>query len=60
MILHYINNNLLISNRSSSGVYKDEYENLELYQEMNISGVVTEIKKTAELAVHVTHATTKI
>ena len=32
MIIHYINNNILISGTSSPGGYQDESENLELWK----------------------------
>ena len=55
MLLHKINNNILISHPPYSILYQHEYENWELYQEINIFLVGNKQKK-AETAVHVTHA----
>ena len=50
-----MNNHIQISHLYYLGVYQDEYENWALYQKIKIiSG--WNGKKTAELAVHVTHA----
>ena len=39
MTIHYINNNIQTSYLTYLCVYQDEYENLELYQEINIFGL---------------------
>ena len=60
MILHYTNNNIIISHPYYLGVYQDESENSELYQEIIVLGVGTKTKTTAETVVRVTHAITNI
>ena len=40
MIMHDMNNNILIYGTSYLGGYQDEYEKWELYKEINIFGVI--------------------
>ena len=56
MLLHGINDDILISNPSYSGVYQYETEKLELYKEINIYFRLEPSKKTAETVVQITHA----
>ena len=53
MLLSYKNNNTLTSYPSSLGVYQQEYENWDLYQEINIFGLEPK-PENAELVVHTT------
>ena len=54
-LLHDINNNILISHPSYSGVYQDRYEKWELHQEINdYFGWNQKQSKTAETVVNVT------
>ena len=41
MLLHDINNNILISHPSYYAAYQDKYEKYDLYQELNMFWVVT-------------------
>ena len=54
--LHNINNNILISNLSYSGVHQDKYEKWELYQEINMFLGWNQNKKTVETVLLVTNA----
>ena len=56
MFVHYIDNNILYSHPPYSVVYQDEYENWELYQDINnVLWLEPKLLKTAETGVHVTH-----
>ena len=54
------NINIPISHPFPSGAYQDENKNWNFSQEINILGGWNQNKKTSELAVHITCATTKI
>ena len=57
MLLHGINDNILIPNLYYLGVYQDEAKILELYKEINIFWVGIKQTKTDKTAVHVSPTT---
>ena len=56
MMLHNINNNILISYPYFLGVYQDKYEKLELYQEIQIFLGWNQNKTPEETVVHVSNS----
>ena len=54
VLLHDINDHILIPHPYYSGVYQDEAKKQELYKEINIFGVGTKQNKTDKTVVHVT------
>ena len=56
MIVHDIDNNRLILHPSYLGLYQDEYEIQELYQDINSFLGLEPKQQNAESMVHVTHA----
>ena len=54
MLLCYINNNMVFSFAYSSGGYQDEYENWEIYPEINKFLGLEPKQKASELVVRVT------
>ena len=54
MLLNHINNNIIIPNPYNSGVYQDEYEKWDFYQEIDIFLVETK-QKTANQNIKTAH-----